>query len=682
MINFSNASSIYVSQHSGSDANTGLSPTDDGLGGGPLKSIENALERVCQLRSAGILRPITIKLMDEEYYLDKTIDIDYNILTQKYNTHECFCSVAFEPYYERAAIVGGKRLCGFKRDTFNGKECFSLFIPEVKSGKWSFTDLYVDGKRAALTRYPKSGTLRCIDTEHSSGGLFTHSKWFTAKKEDLEEISSLDGAIVSYYHYWIDEHSPVESYDKSSGRLVMKYMSRFLISNQYAEENEENAQHNSANLEYYLENIPEMFKNANEWYLSRDGMLYYIPSDSSQTPENITVYAPTVDKILNVCGSQERRVKNIDFRDIDFICSKGDYASKAMDISEEAVEGGEYASDSQAVSDAYGAVNFKNSYGCRIEGCTFKNLGVQALSIDSGCSDIRVETCEFYDIGAGGVRIFGGEYGCAPEDETHHITVRGCKISKCGRRYAAACGILACHAHDCEISDNEISFLDYSGISVGWVWGYRESNTFNNVILRNHIHHIGMGNLSDMGGIYLLGRQRGTVVRENVIHDVICKHYGGWGIYTDEGSSYITVEKNIVYNCSSECFHQHYGCCNVVKNNVFAFGGNSVVRCSIDELHSSLSLENNVLVTRSKPVFSTADANKGFCSSVSSQGNIIYDADGADPCIFICGGRRFTLSDAQSLGLERGSIAADPLLCGDFRPADNSPVYSMGFKKI
>ena len=54
------------------------------------------------------------------------------------------------------------------------------------------------------------------------------------------------------------------------------------------------------------------------------------------------------------------------------------------------------------------------------------------------------------------------------------------------------------HTHNCEFSDNEISYLDYSGISVGWVWGYKNSNTYDNRIIRNYIHHIGMGNLSQM----------------------------------------------------------------------------------------------------------------------------------------------------------------------------------------
>lgn len=682
-MNYAVASVIYVSQQkgkistiSGRDCYTGLKPEVDDFGNGPLTRLEEALEKVCQMRSAGIKRPISIQFLDDEYFLEDTIRLSEDAMKGLYAGINCVTGITFEPYYKkrRCKIIGGKRLKGFKEDIFNGVRCFSLYIPEVASGEWIFSDLYVDGKRAALTRFPKEGTLRCIDTEKNEGPFQTNSQWFFARKEDLAGISDVEGAIVSYYHYWVDEHSPVESYDRDTGKLTMKYKSRYLITNKYDTEN-------TANLEYYLENIEETFCNPGEWYLKKStGMLYYIPRSEKQTAENIVVYAPTTEKICDIKGTSENKLSNIRFRNIDFVCSKGDYASKKKNP-----DTGEillFGSDSQSVSDAYGALNFSDVRDCYVGNCGFYNLGVHAVAIEQGCSNIRIEDCTIQEVGAGGIKIMGGAYGCRKEMETHNITVSGCKITDCGRRYAAGCGILACHTYSNLFCENEISELDYSGISVGWVWGYANSNTHDNVIRKNHIHHLGKGNLSDMGGIYLLGKQQGTIISENVIHDVICKHYGGWGIYTDEGSSYMQIEKNIVYRCSSGCFHQHFGCDNIVRNNVFALGGNGLVKCSVDELHTGVIFERNIFVTDGKPLFYSAFPERGYNSAVVSRHNILYDNTKTIPCLFVCDKKEITVAEGADIGFEVDSVILDPMLDTDFIPKDESPVYEVGFRKI
>lgn len=673
------ASTIYVSQRFGNALNLGIYSSNDEFCRGPVDSIETALERVFQLRVSGSLRPMNVCLLDDEYFLTKTLSLECEKILPRFKNNECLSGITFTSFgNRRCKIIGGRRITGFKADTFNGKECLSAFIPEVKENGVFFTDLYVDGDRAAVTRYPQSGTLRCVDTESGDVGTgwdkaHTHSKWFIAHKEDLAGLSNLENATVNYFHYWVDEHSPIESYDRESGKLTMKYKSRFLMSNRYHEEF-------TGNLEYYLENVPERFENPGEWYLDRkSGMLYYLPK-IGQTADNISVLAPTLGVLADISGTSEERVKNIRFKNIDFMCSTSEYESTKTTAGVPE-DDGPFASDSQSVVNAHGAININFAQNCSFENCSFTNLGVHAVTINQGCDGIKIDNCKFFDIGAGGVKIFGTRDADA-QNSTHHNTVSNCEISHCGRRYAAGCGILVCNASCNEISDNTIHGINYSGVSVGWTWGYSDGDSHDNIIKKNHIYNIGDGRLSDMGGIYLLGRQKGTVVTGNVIHDVFCRHYGGWGIYTDEGSCFVTVENNIVYRTKSGCFHQHYGCDVVVRNNIFAFGGDYILIYSMQELHPALLVEKNIFVTDGKPLISATNEGVGAFFGLVSHDNLIYDVSGREPCVFVAQNRKIGLAEAQKLGFELGSIVADPLLDDNFRLADNSPAFDMGFEAI
>ncbi|MBR5586600.1 MAG: right-handed parallel beta-helix repeat-containing protein [Clostridia bacterium] len=678
MINSSNLTTIYVSQKFGDNNCTGFRKEENGDMQGPVKTIEFALEQIGKLRNAGVGQPITIAILDDVYTLDKPIVIDNTV------------SLVTIKGMNNTIINGGFKIEGFKDDVFNGAKCFSAEVPQVKEGMW-FTDLYVDGIRADFTHIPKTGVFEPIDVEDNNKELGTHCKWFIAKPEDAKLLASLKNfsdCIISYNHYWIDEHSPLESVDPETGKVIMKYKSRFSISNLF----ERSA------LKYKIENVAEAFENANEWYLDRQtAKVYYIPRNSAQTAENIDVYVPNLQKLFIIKGEKENKVDGVTFKNLTFANTRGDYVSvwdkKAIaevdgTLAYLSDEEDVFASDSQSVEIAPGAIEFTYAHGGGVEYCNLRSLGLHGITINEGCDKQRIYGNKFFNLGAGGIKVGGGLFGCDKENETFDITISQNEIKNCGRRYLAACGVLLKHAYKITVSHNDISDLFYTGISVGWVWGYKDNISRDNIIEKNHIYNIGQGVLSDMGGIYVLGRQPGTILRGNLIHDVTSFDYGGHGIYTDEGTCYILIENNICYGGNSTGFNQHYGRMNTIRNNIFAKAGEEPVRSSMAELHSSIILDRNIIVSDGTASYRAGYGrqNTGYFHKMCGTNNIHFNTKG-EVKIFDIGTKSFSLEEVQNVyGLEDGSIIADPKFKdyenNDFTLSEDSPALAMGFEPI
>lgn len=631
-------------------------------GGDTYDEVFRAFTDIASLRDGGAKQPITLRLHAGVYE------------TAAWNLGPRTNHLTVEPYGDGPVVLSaGRRISGFRPDTYNGVSCFSVHLPEVENGPFRFTDFYVDGLRADLTRYPEEGYLQMNETEYGDPtNRNVSSKWFTVQPEEkpvLDRMYAPEDWIVSFSHLWTDEHSPVETYDRENGRITMSYYSRREI---------------HPGSEYILENVRETFGKPNQWYLDRRaGMLYYIPRDRSQTPESIEAYAPAVSEFLNFAGTPDEPVDDIRFRDLTVAYSRGDYGSCADVLG---VPGKTCAADSQAVSNAHGLVNLRYSTNIAFENCTFRNYGLHGMFIGDGCHGIRVEGCTFYDGGAGGIRVCGGDLGKPEHTRTDRNTVSDCVIRRCGRRYRSACGILLMHTASNDVIHNEISDLYYTGISCGWTWGYTGTVCHDNRILWNHIHQIGQGLLSDMGGIYLLGSQPGTRVAYNHIHDIRCKEYGGWALYTDEGSSGILLESNLCYDTSSNSYHQHYGAANVVRNNIFAFSKEEVLRLSVPEFHLCIAFTGNILYADGTPLYADSyrarpDGLKVRQDFMTTGNNLVWSRNGAPA--YSSSEELPTLEAAQAHGMEEGSLAADPCFTDpehrDFTLRPESPAFALGF---
>ncbi len=544
---------------------------------GPFATVAHALQ-VAKSASG----PVRILLRGGTYHLDKPL-----VFTPEMSDIEVS---AFDK--EKPIISGGKVLTGWRKESRRGFDLWVADVPEAAEGRWSFHQLWHNGRPLTRARHPNSGYLPIAEIQDKTEKWTDGQTRFGFRPNDVPNWTWTNGAEAVVMTRWVESRLPIIQFDEAARVLGFGKRSVFQLSPQDL---------------YYLEGALDSVDQAGEWALdSRAGKLYYLPAPGEKL-EDFHPVAPLIAQLIRFEGDVDhgRFLENVSFRGITFSHVEW-YFPGGFHLEKDHPEvwppsHPEVGGFAQAAIGVPGAVAGHGVRNAQFRNCRFTCLGTYAVELAKGCSSNLFSNCEFSHLGAGGIRLGSTSVPANAYEVSRGNTVTNCTVTDGGRLFHSAIGIWIGQSSDNSLVNNLICDFYYTGISIGWTWGYGRAAATNNLVAYNHVHHIGQRTdgdgpiLSDMGGIYTLSMQPGTRILNNLWHDIAGFRYGGWGIYFDEGSSSILAESNVVYRTTHGGFHQHYGATNVVRNNIFAYARDHQIQRSRPEPHPSFSFTNNVV---------------------------------------------------------------------------------------
>lgn len=607
----------------GNDSSTGESPAG-GSADGPVRSLARA-QALARSQSAAMAtglprRPIRVLIAPGTYPLSAPLTFG------PADSGTAAAPVSYEAVTAgTVTLSGGVKLAQRNPATPAAAAIFDL--PAAASGTWrGGGQLFVNGQRATLARQPKAGQYWfmqravALDTEPAGDG---GHEAFTPSAEAAAWFSRLPSAersraIVNVMHSWTSSvhHLAEAAAPAGAIRLSPRAQWAFLST--------------GASQRYFVENIPSALDSAGEWVATATEVRYRPTAVQAGTA--LDAVLPVLDRLVVIRGDAAtgQPVQHLAFRGLGFAHTR------------QLIPDGGFI-DPQAAIALGAAFEADHAQFITIDRCSFSGIGAYAVWLRQSVRDSRISQSDFSDLGAGGIQIGVPREKPGETTPSSRNLIEGNRIGNIGMQFPGAVAIWLGQGYDNTVSHNLIHDTFYTGISVGWTWGFGPAASGRHHIVDNLLVNIGQGQLSDMGGIYTLGNLAGTVVSGNLIREVRAypgygpgRGLGGWGIYNDLGSSEVLVENNVVVGTDSGGYHLNGGRQNTVRQNVFAGGGKAEIRSSRASGHSpQATLEGNLIIGKaSQPLDGLAAS-----PDIVYTGNQVSGAlSGGAPDLGPCGG--------------------------------------------
>lgn len=425
--------------------------------------------------------------------------------------------------------------------------------------------LYVNGRRAVLAREPNEGSWMFVQAPSKDQLLMTPAD--ASKVRQLLD-NQRDRAIIELMQSWTSGMHRAGAPTPDGNGLTLQPAPKWPM-----------LMFGSAQ-RFFIENVPGALDAPGEW-LAMDGRLHYMPR--KEDGASGTAIWPKLPTLVSIHGddSGSRKVRHVQLKGLKFAYTGVTTSMQGW-------------LDMQAAVDVAAAIEVDNADDIHLTQCDVRHTGGYGVWLKGGVLNSEVSGCVMDDLGAGGIKV--GMTKTQASSKTGNNTIAHNVLMHTGRTFPSAVALWVGKSGQNILSDNVIGHTTYTGISVGWTWGYDEQDANGNQIKRNVLFDIGQGVLSDMGAIYTLGKGKGTEISGNLIRQVQDYPFygaGAWGIYNDEGSNGMTVSGNVVVGTRTGGYHLHYGRDNVVNQNLFAHSGQAAMRWSNPDKSGDWQAQDN-----------------------------------------------------------------------------------------
>ena len=472
---------------------------------------------------------------------------------------------------EKVILSGGISINGWKKQ---GK-VWVADVPVFNGRPLDFRQLWVNGKKAVRARdvedFEKMNRICSVDEKNEI--LYVPAVSIRRLIDNKGNLKAKYAEMV-LHQMWCVANLRIRSVEVQGDSAAIRFHqpeSRIQFEHPWPRPMVTTDGHNSA---FYLTNARELQDVPGEWYHDIDARkVYYYPREGEKMQE-AEVIVPAVETLVRVEGTLDRPVCHIRFEKITFSYTTWMRPSEKGHIP---LQAGMYLTDGYRIDpkmqrnylnhplDNQGwlgrpaaAVRVVAARQIDFERCRFEHLGSTGLDYEEAVQGGVVRGCLFRDIAGNGLLV--GSFSPAahethlpydPADRREVCTqqqINNCYFTEIGNEDWGCLAIAAGYVGDVNIEHNEISEVPYSGISLGWGWTQTVNCMRNNRVHANLIHHYAK-HMYDVAGIYTLGSQPKSYVTENCVHSIYKPGYvhdpNHWFyLYTDEGSSFITVRDN------------------------------------------------------------------------------------------------------------------------------------------